>query len=158
MSFNRLTLEQKLLTKASPQGDCLIWSGAHDRRGYGFLRINGLWRRAHRLMYELHHGTIPDCMVVLHACDNPACIAIAHLSIGSQHDNVRDMLTKNRANKSRGEAHPKAKLTTAQVAEIRATYCRGQHGFGAHVLAKKFGVTKQAIQAVVAGKAHKEIP
>jgi HNH endonuclease len=157
MAFNRLSLEDKLLTKAVPQGECLVWIGQKHPRGYGRLRIGGKLRPAHRLMYELRHGPIPDGQVVRHSCDNPACINPAHLSIGTQLDNVQDMFERGRANKARGERSPKAKLTEAQVREIRARYVARSYGNGAHVLAREFGVSKPTIQAILSGDSWKHV-
>jgi len=48
----------------------------------------------------------------------------------------------------RGEKHPQAKLTDAQVAEIRARYQRGM----GEKLGREFGVTATHVLRIVAGK------
>lgn len=48
----------------------------------------------------------------------------------------------------RGEKHHSAKLTDAQVAEIRATYRRGRHG-EARDFALRYGVSRQLIHMIV---------
>lgn len=156
MSFNKLTLEEKLLAKATQQGECLIWTGQKDPRGYGKLRLNGRLQSAHRLMYTLRIGPIPEGMVVRHSCDNPSCIAIDHLSLGAQLDNVHDMFQRGRANKARGERASASKLTEAQVREIRASYVPGVYGKGSYVLARRYGVSKQSIQAILSGKSWRD--
>lgn len=152
MAFNNLTLEQKLLTKASPQGDCLVWTGQKCPKGYGRLRLNGHLERAHRLMYELHHGEIQAGAVVMHSCDNPACINIAHLSVGTQADNVRDMHDKGRARYLTGVDNPRSKLTAAQVEEIRRRYKSKHRKDGASAMAREFCVHRVTITAIVDGK------
>jgi hypothetical protein len=130
MAYNRLSLKERLLNKAVREGDCLVWRGHRSKRGYGRIRVAGKWRPAHVVSYEVHKGPIPAGLKVLHSCDNPPCIEPAHLSAGTQLDNVQDMLAKGRANKATGERHGSAKLTAAQVAEIRrrfVTYDR-KHG------------------------------
>lgn len=131
MSYNKLSLIQKLLTKASAQGECLIWFGQKDPNGYGRLRITGKLRRAHRLMYEIHKGQIPAGAVVMHSCDRPACINIDHLSLGTQLENIRDMHSKGRAVICRGKKHGKSKLTDAQVKEARRRFVRYDRKNGA---------------------------
>ena len=51
---------------------------------------------AHRLVWELTYGPIPATMCVLHQCDNPACIEPSHLFLGTQQDNIADMVAKGR--------------------------------------------------------------
>lgn len=155
MAYNKLTLEEKLLTKAAWQGECLIWFGQKCPKGYGRLRLEGKMQRAHRLMYQLEHGPIADGQVVRHSCDTPACINPNHLSLGTQADNVHDMCDRGRTNRPKGGQHPKAKLTDGQVAEIRRRYVPGVYGKGAHCLAKEFGVSKQGVQAILSGKSRR---
>ena len=92
-----------------------------------------------------------------HKCDNPSCIAIAHLEPGTQRDNVHDMLKRGRAKPSAGEGHCSAKLTADQVREIRRRYVPGVYGKGPHVLAKEFGVSKQSIQSLLKGKTWRTV-
>src|ERR1700756_1280789 len=132
MAFNKLSLQDKLLTKTKQVGECLIWTGQTDDRGYGRIKIAGKNRRAHIVHFELHNGPVPEGKVLMHSCDTPACIHLGHLSPGTQLENVRDMLAKGRANKCKGENHPKAKLTAQQIVEIRQRYVPGKYGFGAH--------------------------
>lgn len=157
MAYNKLPLSEKLLSKAKPEGDCLVWFGQKCPHGYGRLRVNGRLQRAHRLMYELHHGPIPEGMVVIHACDNRACVQIAHLSIGPQVENVRDMHDKGRNVEVRGADNPKSKLTEAQVSEIRRRYKPYSRTDGTGQLARDFGITEQSVHAIVRRKAWKHV-
>jgi len=155
MAFNKLSLQDKLLAKTVQVGECLIWTGQIDRNGYGRIRIDGKHRRAHIVHFELRNGPVPDGMVLMHSCDNRGCIHLGHLSPGTQLQNVQDMFAKGRANKAKGESHPKAKLTERQVAEIRGRYVPGKYGFGAHALAKEYGISKRAMQAILRGESWK---
>ena len=66
-------------------------SGERGRRVY-----------AHRWAWEQANGPIPDGMMVLHRCDNPACWNIDHLFLGTQADNMADMRAKKRGNPGPG--------------------------------------------------------
>lgn len=120
-------------------GDCWLWTASKRNKGYGAFVwadddgnvING---RAHRFSYELHVGPIPDRLFVLHRCDTPSCVNPAHLFLGTNADNVRDMIAKGRkvaggtytnGHYPRGTNHWNAKLTDAQVEAVRASRAEG---------------------------------
>ena len=78
---------------------CWEWTGATQFPGYGKLGLGDGARvgYAHRISWELHYGSIPEGMEVLHRCDNPPCSRPDHLFLGSQADNLADMRAKGRA-------------------------------------------------------------
>ena len=85
--------------------DCWEWQGAPGNHGYGTI-IAGRGGRlgsylAHRLSWEIHFGSIPLGMCVLHHCDNRICVNPDHLFLGTKSDNHRDMCRKGR-NKTNG--------------------------------------------------------
>jgi hypothetical protein len=158
MSYNKLSTEERLLTKARWEGDCLIWFGDKDPCGYGRIRHGGMkGYPAHRLMYELRHGPIPDGLEVRHKCDNPSCINIEHLEPGTHKENMGDMFERGRANRAKGETHGRAKLTQTQVDEIRRRYIPGKYGHGSSVLAREFGVNQSTILAIVQNRHWKPV-
>lgn len=150
MAFNRLSIEEKLLSKTTRlESGCLLFEGQKDRRGYGFLRLGGRLQRAHRLMYALHFGTIPQGLVIRHRCDNPSCIAIEHLEVGTQLDNVHDAWSRGRAHPNIGESNGRAKLNADQVREIRAHYRPYSRTHGAAALARMFCLHPKVVSAVI---------
>jgi hypothetical protein len=58
--------------------------------------IEGHPHRAHRVSYTEFKGPIGD-KLVLHECDNRLCINPEHLWLGTQMENVKDMIDKGRA-------------------------------------------------------------
>ena len=81
---------------------CWTWIGHLDGKGYGSLywkrAENGspIAVRAHRFSFELHYGPIPTGLHGCHSCDNPRCVNPEHLFIGTQQDNMNDMMNKGR--------------------------------------------------------------
>lgn len=79
--------------------------------GYGRLSFGGTLYLAHRLMAfaagvitwdQLHAGN-----VVMHICDNPACINPEHLKLGTQTENIADRSRKGRTAKHLDRRDPK---------------------------------------------------
>ena len=160
--LNRLILHERLMrhTQYDETSGCWEWVGS-KRHGYGRMiigsRTDGTRKNvsAHRLSYELTYGEIPDGMDVCHTCDNPCCVNPLHLFIGTRQENIDDRERKGRNNPPRGENHEKAKLTEADVLELRTKRKQGK-SFGE--LAKEYGVCKKTIQDAVSGKNWSHIP
>lgn len=115
-----------------PNGDCWIWMGRKDPSGYGitpFGRDNNIpgrkgAQRAHRIAYELEvDKNLPTEDILMHSCDNRPCVNPAHLSPGTQGDNVFDMVAKGRH--MQGEEVPTSVLTLGQVEQIKIHYAAG---------------------------------
>lgn len=108
---------KKLLSRvqATEEG-CWEWTGTKISDGYGHVSYKGKLLLAHRLAYTAYVGDIPEGKLVLHKCDNPACFYPKHLEVGTQFDNMRDMMRKGRG--THGERSAKAKLTEKDVLEI----------------------------------------
>lgn len=76
---------------------CINWTAAVNNRGYGLLNIENNLQLAHRIAYKDFHGYLSHDICVLHRCDNPKCINVEHLFLGTQGDNMADMAIKGRA-------------------------------------------------------------
>lgn len=83
----------------TPSG-CWEWNGSRHDCGYGIfnaLRLGFDGARAHRVMYELHVGPIPEGYEIRHSCDNPPCVNPAHLTPGTHLSNMYDMTSRGRS-------------------------------------------------------------
>lgn len=132
---------------------CWLWLGTTDADGYGLSWVDGKNVRAHRLSYEMAYGPIMDDRRVLHACDTPPCVRPEHLSLGTNADNVADMMAKGRQRV--GEQVWKAKLTADAVLAIRARYAAG--GVSHLALAAEYGVAEGTVQKVLKRKTWKHL-
>lgn len=138
---------------------CWLWQGPLHK-GYGFFERHGKRYYAHRVSYELHYGPIPateKChdTSVCHTCDMPACCNPAHLFLGTQADNNRDMTAKGRHADLRGEQNGYAKLTEKDVIEIR---CLHEQGIMGTAIGRQFNVSKSLIYQIVRREAWKHVP
>jgi hypothetical protein len=83
MSRDLETRIRARIGKADPSTGCIPWTGEAFGNGYGLLAIvrNGkrVRRRAHRLVYELLVGPIPEGLTLDHLCRNRICVNTAHL-------------------------------------------------------------------------------
>jgi hypothetical protein len=80
---------------------CHIWVGSKSQYGYGKFYFEGKDVRAHRVSWILTKGKIAENCLVLHKCDNPSCVNPNHLFLGTQKDNMQDMINKGRNAKAR---------------------------------------------------------
>lgn len=90
-------------------GNCWVWTGSLNTRGYGVIQKGGkrtIPTQASRASWILEFGPIPPGLYVLHRCDNPPCVRPSHLFVGTQDDNIKDAMAKERM-KPRGKAAPK---------------------------------------------------
>lgn len=135
-----------------PDGDCWEWIGSRNRSGYGNVRHNGKGAKAHRVSWEMAYGPIPKGLHVRHLkCDNPPCVRPEHLALGTVAANMRDRDSKGRRRPPGGERNGMAKLTAAQVADIRAIYSRQEAN--QRELAERFAVGSTTISEIVRGAA-----
>lgn len=136
-------------------GECILWTGSRNKCGYGTYA----GKLAHRLVWQHKHGDIPPGMVLMHSCDTPACINSAHLSVGTQQENIADMLAKGRGKNwrnKRGANNPAARLTADEVWAIRWLMLPSKR-FSRKEIARSFGVSTTPIHFIASGRSWPHI-
>lgn len=127
---------------------CWEWQGKISTFGYGQFSITwGDCWQAHRLAFKLYKGIDPKNLCVCHTCDNRSCVNPKHLWLGTQQENIKDMIKKGRAIKATSENNGGAKLTWKKVNEIRELYKTGKYFY--KDLGKKFNVSKSTIKRII---------
>ncbi|MCX7335493.1 MAG: HNH endonuclease signature motif containing protein [Hyphomicrobiales bacterium] len=77
----------RIISRSVPDGECLIWTGALARGGYGMVTARGLRDKpiyVHRVVFAAHHGEDPTWgsgLELSHLCGVPACVNVAHLVV-----------------------------------------------------------------------------
>ena len=134
--------------------DCIEFQGCKSTAGYGIKCIDSKKFKAHRIAYcKAKNIDIKDIdgLVVMHVCDNPPCVNPAHLVLGTQKENIDDMMKKGRHGinpMAKGETHGKAKITSADVFKIREMVkFKTQKEVG-----KMFGVSHKHVGRIARGE------
>ena len=137
-------LEAKFVKSNDPKG-CWIWFGAQRGVGYGAIKINGRVIDAHRAAYEIYKGPVPKGALILHTCDNRACVNPDHLVIGDHSQNQRDAM--NRAGVKPWRATRTTPLTSQEIAQIHSDYAGG---VSERQLTRKYNVAATSLKRLLA--------
>lgn len=96
----------RLMDKVLIGDDCWEWIASKDRGGYGMLGFPpGKVKRAHRVLYEMLVGPIPEGCDLHHSCHNRACVNPKHLSPQPHGEHIREHRTGLRMERCR-RGHP----------------------------------------------------
>lgn len=85
-------LKTRLLNFTSPEPNtgCWLWLGAIGDKGYGSFTVSGRSRGAHRVMYQLSVGPIPEGLVIDHLCRTRCCVNPQHMEpVMSRENSIR---------------------------------------------------------------------
>lgn len=151
MSHPFVPLETRFWSKVEKTDGCWLWTANRGDCGTGYGQISeggkhGRLLSAHRVSWEMHFGPVPFGVQVLHSCDNRSCVRPDHLFLGSQADNVVDMVRKRR--------HYNLKLSPEAVREIRALRLSG---IPASRFAARFGICAAHARKVARSSAWRHV-
>lgn len=147
---------------------CIEYDGARHGNGYRNVGRNGKSWLAHRYAWTLRNGAVPDGLMVLHACDNRACVNVDHLFLGTAKDNTRDMMAKGRQkfvgymspnnalakrrSAYRGDAHRQTKYDAETFKTVKFLY--GAERVRQCDIASFLGMSQAQVSRIVRGTAR----
>lgn len=133
---------------------CWLWTGGMDTSGYGVFYYEGKLHRAHRVSLILAEVEVGD-LLVCHKCDIRNCVNPDHLFLGTQSDNIQDMVKKGRQNIGLrdNEHNGHTKIPNQDIILIREMYA--SKNYTQKQLAIQFGLAQTHISRIVRGKARK---
>ena len=120
--------------------DCWEWQAYKNKAGYGVIKFDGKAKLANRMAYLLTFGEIPAGQMVRHKCDNPSCCNPAHLELGDQFDNMRDMMQRRRRRYT---------LTPELVRKARQLR---EAGLGVCAIGRELGIGHTTISRALSGR------
>lgn len=138
--------KERLYSKTKIVGECIVWTGLLATNGYGKISINGKTISTHRMAYILEYGHIPDGLVVRHLCNIKSCINTNHLQLGTQAENMMDVLNSDH--------NSFAKLTTKQVKDIKKMLSNGENK---EKIANLFDVSYHSIYRIATNRTWKNV-
>ncbi len=152
--------------KVTGPNECWLWQGARaggrvPTKGapvYGTFKTKNPRAQVycHRFSLALSLGVLPSELpqgkVVRHSCDTPLCCNPAHLSLGTQKENMLDMVTQGKQRK--GEGIPGVKLTPEKVKEIRKRVSAGE---SRAAISQEFNVCEANVTNIVNRKIWRHV-
>lgn len=131
----------RLVDKKTPN-QCWNWIGAKGQWGYGRFRLGGALGGGHvsphRFVYEEFVGPIPRGLLIMHSCDNPACVNPKHLKPGTCTENASDA-----ARKGRMGGRPTRRLSDQEKSEIMKLF---KSGVGRVAIARRFKTSAHTVR------------
>lgn len=109
-------------------------------------------RYVHRLVAEVSHGCDFPELEVCHNDGNPHNNAVSNLRFDTRTNNMADKIAHGTANY--GERNPMAKLTNAEVNEIRQRVSNGEKQIS---MCASYGVSPMTISRLVRGETWRHV-
>jgi hypothetical protein len=131
-----------------PEKGCWKIDYCCNKQGYAIFNNVG----AHRFMYLIWHQDEEEKMIgldVCHTCDNRWCVNPDHLWLGTNEENMKDMVSKNR--QAKGSKHGRSVLNENIINEILSNILNGKLAKITKI-AEKYQVHEDTIYRIINNK------
>ena len=109
--------------------DCWIWLGAMSSTptDYGQVQWRGKHAPAHRVVYEILVGPIPDGLTLDHLCRNHSCVNPKHLEPVTMRENTLRGVGPTAVNARKTHCHNGHEFTLLNTQVVRRRGCIERH-------------------------------
>ncbi|WP_320537698.1 HNH endonuclease [Pseudarthrobacter sp. IC2-21] len=149
------TVEERFWEKTRREpGGCLTWTAYRTADGYGQFSFNGRRIGAHRAAWMIFTGEeLTSHQCILHNCDNPPCVEITHLRVGTSAENTAEKIARGRSFYIGGERHGAARIPEETIVRIRLMLAEGMTH---ERIAAEVGCSRTHITNIKNGKTRRE--
>src|SRR6266542_362589 len=160
-------LQVRFWAYVDTEGDCWLWRAGRFADGYVMFNVDCRPRLAHRVAFEFVNGPIPAGALVIHGCDDRACVRLDHLFLGDAAARAAVREARGRTARAdqhgskthrdrvpRAEHHYARQFSCADVRTIRRRYASGH--VTTRQLADEYGVRQNSIWKIVTGRSWQE--
>jgi hypothetical protein len=138
---------EKFWSRVDKTGDCWLWLGCLDpQTKYGRVNDGRKVHNTHKFAWVVSFGEVPNGLHVLHTCDVRHCVRPEHLYLGTNLDNIKDMVARDRQT-------VQSSLTREDAEKMRKLYQPGERGgLSQRALARMFGVNQTTVGKILRGE------
>ncbi|OOB91217.1 HNH endonuclease signature motif containing protein [Rathayibacter sp. VKM Ac-2630] len=110
-------MEDRIAKRVNQEGDCLIWEGARNNKGYGILGVNGKTTLVHRHVWVQSGRELPEGLTIDHLCRVKRCVNVDHMEVVTRSENSRRAAEARRPVVVQGVVSPETAARTDAVLE-----------------------------------------
>lgn len=141
----------RIKSKCTEDGDCLVWQGCCSSVGYPAIRFKDHTWMVRRLVWAAAGKKVDKNHVIVQTCDDVNCVALGHLKTARRGPPMGRKQAASVSAKMALIKQARSSLTAADVLAIRAS------SEPLMVLAERYGKSKRAIQYIRSGDSWKNV-